>query len=223
MIDAFNKILTGYTTDTTAASSAAKINYQQAQQVTKKAALDNFAGYADHVYYKDVTTGNYHLVDIVTGVTPAVVLEDFEIDTQSGSHYGSIVGQFVAEFKQKDFSDGGGYGRPQLLDRDRRLSSSTGITGDEKKVTAYDQGTTLSGSDVVYTDTNIQAALDRKATLHNRKFVKLTVDGFKNYEIGQKIEFTSEKCSGWFVMLRKRYNIKNLKTEISGLGVITCS
>lgn len=216
---AFSKILTGYTVNTTDAP-AVNINWQQTNQTSKKEMLDKFCDYADAIYYKSGST--YYLVDAVNGNGNTLIYEDFELINQAGRHSGNIVGRFVAKYTEKEFSRNP-TGSPMLSDIPKQISASTGFTGKDKEIDIASYTTALSGSDIVYNNANLASVLTRKVTLHNRKEISISIDGFKTKEslLGTRIEFTSEVSSGWFICTRIKYKLTDLKTEISGLGEIT--
>ena len=214
---AFEKILGSSNVDTTDAP-AVNINWQQTSQTSKKAMLDKFCTYADSVYFKSGTT--YYLVDTVAGNGSTTVYEDFELSNQSGKHSGQIVGRFIVNYVEKQASKAPN-GAPQLTDVPKQLTASTGVTGQDKAIDVASQTTTLSTGLVIYNNANLQTVLNRKVTLHNRREISITVNGFDDQQVGQRIEFTSESTSGWFILTRKKFRINDLKTELSGLGEFT--
>jgi hypothetical protein len=219
MVAAFNKILSAYTTDTTGTADPVDINLQQTAQTSLKRKLADIMNYGDHAYHKDIDDGKYYLRDMVVGVTSATY-QDFILDNQySFSHKGPIVGRFVFNYKIKEFSRADN-GRPQLKDVDQFLFSDTGFQGEDRSVNPISQPTTLSGSDIVYSSTNMQTVLDRKVTLHNRKDIKITVKGFKKHTAGDKITFANDKTSGYLIADRVRYDLKNNNTVLQGKGVL---
>lgn len=196
------------------------INHRQTNQVNKKQMAARFMTYADAVAEYDTATSKWIFSDIVAGNGSTVTFEDFEFDKQSGQHQGQVYGRFVARYNIKEFRRTTS-NAPQLVDLPQFLSASTGRTGEDAAIDVASLPTTLSGGQVIYNNSGISTVLSRKVTLHNRVFNRITVKGFQNIDIGTRIEFTSDKTSGWFILLRKKFNLKTLTTELSGLGEIT--
>lgn len=213
------KILGSANVDTTNCPTI-YINHRQTNQVNKKQMAARFMTYADTVAEYDTTTSKWIFSDIVAGNGSTVTFDDFEFDKQSGQHQGQVYGRFVARYNIKEFRRTTS-NAPQLADLPQFLSESTGRTGEDSAIDVASFPTTISGGQVVYNNSGISTVLSRKVTLHNKVFNRITVKGFQNIDIGTRIEATSDKTSLWFILLRKKFNLKTLTTELAGLGEIT--
>lgn len=232
--DAISAISTdaSITIDTTHASSAVKINHNQQSQTTRVDMIKQFLQYGDHLAYINVNDSKLYLVDIITGITPALDYStsesSFKILESTGQITGRFVSRFIAEFNIKLFNDGGTNGRPGLIDTPISLASSaTKYTGGEEQVIRLmSEPTDLSGGDVIYSYTDINTVLGRKKTLHESTNVDLELDGLHDIQRGQRLTFDNSwddrrdtlKASGSFTVLEVSYNTKNTTTRLSGIG-----
>ena len=237
LADALFKIATdaSLTLESTYANSAVKINWAQMAQIDRISMIRTFCQYGDHIAYINVNDGKLWLVDIITGITPALDLstssDSFEIVETTGQVVGQFVRRFIAEFNIKEFDSGGINGRPALKDVPITLASSaTKYTGGEEQVIRLaSQPTTLSGGEVVYSYTDTNTVLGRKKTLHESTNVELIYDGLLNIQLGQRVSYNNTwqternalKGSGEFTVLSVQFDTRNNTTRLSGLGSFT--
>lgn len=237
LIDAVGDICTdaSITLDSTYANSSVKINWNQQSQIDRVSMIKEFLQYGDHVGFIDVNDSKLYLVDIITGITPALNLstseDSFEIMQTTGQLVGKFVRRFIADFNIKEFDSGGINGKPGLKDVPITLASpATKYTGGEEQVIKLmSQPTNLSGGEIVYSYTDISTVLARKKTLHESTNVDILYNGLLNIKRGQRVSYSNTweddrevlKGSGEFTVLSISYDTKNLTTRLNGIGTFT--
>ncbi|MCK5616952.1 hypothetical protein KAR91_84600 [Candidatus Pacearchaeota archaeon] len=220
--------LASLTTEVTYANSAVKINWPQSSQTTREAMIKSFIEYGDHISYVSPSDGKLWLIDTLTGITPAIDIENFEIKGVSGQNQGKIIGKIVADLTIAEFNNGGINGSPSLKDIPIQLSLATNQPSqDEYKIKVSSQPTTLSSGSVIYNYTDVNAVLTRKKSMYESKIITIVYNGIFDLQIGQRIDFDnthdedihgSLTGSGSMTVTSRSFDMSKMKMTISGIG-----
>ncbi len=220
--------LASLTTDVTHASSTVKINYPKASQTTRERMIREFIEYGDHLAYVNPQDGKLWLIDTLTGIIPAINIENFEIKAVSGQNQGKVIGKIVADLIIKEFDPAGVNGRPSLKDIDIQLSLATNQPSqDEYKIKVSSQPTTLSGGAIIYSYTDVNAVLTRKKSMYESRIVTLEYNGIFDLQMGQRILYDnshdedvpgSYTGSGAITVTGRVYDMSKMKMQITGIG-----
>lgn len=223
MIDSLTEILTGtgLTINSTNATDI-QINLFQDRQTTKEQIISSILNYTDHIGYETGTT--FKIVDLLTGATETT-LNTYAIKNINASLQNQVYNRIEADLTVKEFQRQDN-GTPALVDKIVTRSIDTGFSGGTVlKVTTLSQPTILSGGEIVYDYTDIDAVLTRKKTLYLRHRITLTIDGFLSHSYGDKLNFTdydektdSNIASGYLIVTGFSYNDKNTTTTYEGIG-----
>jgi hypothetical protein len=227
--DAINSIaiLASLNTNTTYASDTVKTNWNQTSQTSRERMITEFIEYGDHIAYVNPKDGELWLIDTIAGITPAIDINNFEIKSIVGQSQGKLIGKIVADLTIKEFNSGGVGGTPSLDDMPIQLSLATNQPSqDEYAIKVKSEPTTLSGSDVVYSYTDVNKVLARKKTIYESSNITLVYNSIIDIQIGQRINFDntfdddidSLKGSGAMTVKDISFDTTNLKTTISGIG-----
>lgn len=232
---AINEIatLSSLATNTTYASADVKINWSQASQTTRSNMLKEFIKYGDHIAYVHPSTGIFWLIDTLTGITPAINgatsenFSNYAIKSIKAETQGKTIGKIVADLTIKELS-WPATGRPSLKDIPIRLSLATDYpTQDEYKINIKSQPTALSGSDIIYSYTDINTVLARKKSMYQSKMITIEYAGFFELQVGQRLTFDnthdndvirSLTGSGSMTVLDPGYDPAKMSMTIKGIG-----
>ncbi len=230
LVSAANRIATlaSLTTNTTYAPSVA-ISWEQTSQTSRKQLLREFIEYGDAIAYVKPDTGVLWIIDILTGIIPAININNFEVKSVSGENQGKIIGKIVADLMIKEFNDGGINGRPSLNDIPVRLSLDTNKPSrEEYPIKVKSLPTTLSGGQVVYSYTGINSVLTRKKNIYESRIITIEYNNIIDLQIGQRVNFDNTfeddnkmKGSGAMTVVSRVFNTKDTKMTITGIGTFT--
>lgn len=232
---AINEIATiaSLTTNTTYASSSVAINWSQASQTARINMLKEFIQYGDHLAYVHPDTGVLWLIDTLTGITPAIDgatsadFSNYAIKSIKAETQGKTIGKIVADLTIKELSRPSN-GRPSLKDIPIRLSLATDYPSqDEYKINVKSKPTLLSGSDIIYSYTDINTVLARKKSMYQSKMITIEYAGFFELQWGQRLTFDnthdndvikSLTGSGSMTVLDPGYDPAKMTMTIKGIG-----
>jgi|SaaInlStandDraft_3_1057020.scaffolds.fasta_scaffold13784_3 hypothetical protein len=228
MINAINKAIsgTGLSLNATFANSSLFIHIHQDSQIHRVDFIQQILNYCDHSIRSNGMT--LYLVDMVSGITPAIELNKFEIISINSSFNRNRFTKFSMNVPILEFSKVGGI--PTLLQTSELIEASTGVAeGVESKVSYLSQAVNLSVSTIQYPYfTDISTILTRKSVQYNKQDIAIEINGILNIVVGQSVYFDAiddgsidNDGSGNFVVADIRYNIKNLTTTLKGKGTFT--
>lgn len=234
MINALSKLATKYsiTMETTYANSSLYIARYQEQQTSGESFLSDMMEFTDHIAVFNDADSKLWVIDLVSGITPALTLNEGAIISQEPLRFGNVINKFVYNFTRLDASRATD-STPVLRQTPVQVISTTGKTnGSQSVVNPFSQPTTKSGGVISYDYVNVQTIIDRKATLYNKIPIRVVYDGFLTNSngnlIGQSVSWSAvnddervNDGAGSMVITNFSYNDKDLTTTIEGIGTYT--